>query len=136
MPTTYTNAQLRTILAETNSLPVLAYGSIEDPQIKALARRVYLAWRKRYDAQKAVEAVLGRPDVRPNTAEVWCSNTRLRSKISQEGGLEYTLFAYGIDPADIEDKVVAVAWRKARAAGNRMDAAYAKVKKAVRATKD
>jgi len=77
----------------------------------AWARGAEIALRME-EAIVAFDYVSRRPDVRPGSANEWLSNTRLRQKIHDEGGIFFTAAYYGINPDEIEDPVVAAGWEK------------------------
>ena len=107
----------------------VAVDQIVDPAIRALWTAVATLLAPLDTKIAQIWTLLLAPDVRPNSADDWASNTRLRNKITWEGGLFYTLVWYGVDPAEIHDPAVAQVW----AAANDLADAYRMADVAVQA---
>ena len=108
--------RLKAAIADRGLFDLLgAYGYEAEsvpPELRdAWARGAEIAARME-EAVVAFDKVSRRPDVKPGSASEWLSNTRLRQKIHDEGGIFFAATYYGIDPDEIDDPVVAAEWEK------------------------
>ena len=105
---------LKSMIADRGLFDLLGSYGYDPESVPAGLREV---WSRGMELAARMEAailefapLMGRPDIKPDSANEWLSNTRLRTKIHDEGGIFFTAAYYGINPDEIDDPVVAAGW--------------------------